>query len=228
MEADQSHDRILPPLVIIGGSGHAKVVADILREVREFRLVGYVAQSAGPPLLEEIPCLGTDDCLRRLRNEGVRHAFVAVGHNASRLRLSRLLAAMDFEMPSAISAGAIVSATARIGQGVALMPGAVIAACATICDFAIVNTRASIDHDSVVGIGAHVAPGVSACGNVTIGELAFVGAGAVLVPGVSVGPRAKVGAGAVVIRDVPADATAVGVPARIVRQGYAPAAPIST
>ena len=218
MQADQSDDRILPPLVLIGGGGHANVVADILSTLRAFRLVGYVAQNAGPPLLEKIPCLGTDDCLSRLRGEGVQHAFVAVGHNATRVRLSRLLAAMDFKMPSVISTGAIVSAMARIGQGVAVMPGAVINACATIDDFAIVNTRASVDHDSVVGMGAHVAPGVSVCGNVTIGELALVGAGAVLIPGVSVGCRAKVGAGAVVIHDVPADATAVGVPARVVQQ----------
>ncbi len=228
MQADQSHDRILPSLVLIGGGGHARVVADILSTLRAFRLIGYVAQTAGPPLLGEIPCLGTDDCLSRLRNDGVQHAFVAVGHNASRLRLGRSLAAMDFLMPSVISAGAIVSAAARIGQGVAIMPGAVINACATIHDFAIVNTRASVDHDSVVGIGAHVAPGVSVCGHATIGELALVGAGAVLIPGVSVGSRAIVGAGAVVIRDVPADATAVGVPARVVPRADLPAAPIAT
>lgn len=44
-----------------------------------------------------------------------------------------------------------------------------------------------------------------------------VGAGAKIIGGVSIGDHAVIGANAVVISDVPAGATAVGVPARIVR-----------
>jgi serine O-acetyltransferase len=45
-----------------------------------------------------------------------------------------------------------------------------------------------------------------------------VGAGAKILGGVTIGAHAKIGANAVVLRDVPAHATAVGVPARIVRR----------
>lgn len=45
---------------------------------------------------------------------------------------------------------------------------------------------------------------------------AFIGAGAVILGGITVGQNAKVGANAVVISDVPEEATAVGVPAKIV------------
>jgi len=44
---------------------------------------------------------------------------------------------------------------------------------------------------------------------------ASIGAGAVLLPGVRIGRNAMVGAGAVVTRDVPADATVTGNPARM-------------
>jgi UDP-2-acetamido-3-amino-2,3-dideoxy-glucuronate N-acetyltransferase len=43
---------------------------------------------------------------------------------------------------------------------------------------------------------------------------ASIGSGAVILCGVTIGERALVGAGAVVTRDVPADATVAGVPAR--------------
>jgi acetyltransferase-like isoleucine patch superfamily enzyme len=51
---------------------------------------------------------------------------------------------------------------------------------------------------------------------VTIGEGAWIGAGAKVLDGVTIGARAIVGAGAVVTHDVPAEAVAVGIPAKIV------------
>jgi len=44
---------------------------------------------------------------------------------------------------------------------------------------------------------------------------ASIGSGAAILCGVTIGERALVGAGAVVTRDVPADATVAGVPARV-------------
>ncbi|MCM1438076.1 MAG: serine O-acetyltransferase [Roseburia sp.] len=51
----------------------------------------------------------------------------------------------------------------------------------------------------------------------TVGENCVISAGAKILGNITIGDYAKVGAGAVVLRDVPAHATVVGVPARIVR-----------
>ena len=53
---------------------------------------------------------------------------------------------------------------------------------------------------------------------ITIGDGAWLGAGAKVLDGVVVGANAVIGAGAVVRESVPARATAVGVPARVVGQ----------
>ena len=53
----------------------------------------------------------------------------------------------------------------------------------------------------------------------TIGDDVFIGAGARILGAVVIGNGARIGANAVVLTDVPAGATAVGVPARIVRPG---------
>ncbi len=58
-----------------------------------------------------------------------------------------------------------------------------------------------------------------------IGDNVFIGAGAKVVGPVIIGAGAKIGANAVVVRDVPAYATAVGVPAKVVRQRPVPADP---
>lgn len=71
------------------------------------------------------------------------------------------------------------------------------------------------DHDFSDPAAAVLAQGRTSSG-VTIGEGAWIGAGAKILDGVNVGDGAIVGAGAVVRENVPADAIAVGIPARLV------------
>ena len=54
---------------------------------------------------------------------------------------------------------------------------------------------------------------------VEIGDNAWIGGGAIILGGVSIGEGAIVGAGAVVTRDVPAETTVVGNPARLLKRG---------
>jgi acetyltransferase-like isoleucine patch superfamily enzyme len=70
------------------------------------------------------------------------------------------------------------------------------------------------DHDFVDTEAPVLAQSRRSAG-VTVGDGAWLGAGAKILDGVSIGDRAIVGAGAVVRQNVPARATAVGVPARI-------------
>ena len=96
-----------------------------------------------------------------------------------------------------ISAGAVVVTASRIGRGV------------------ILNTGCTVDHHSVIGDYAHIAPGAHLGGEVSVGALSIVGIGAVVLPRCRVGAGCTIGAGAVVTADVPDGATAVGVPARL-------------
>jgi acetyltransferase-like isoleucine patch superfamily enzyme len=59
------------------------------------------------------------------------------------------------------------------------------------------------------------------CAPVRIGDHVLVYSGAIVVPGVTIGHHAVIGAGAVVVDDIPPYATAVGVPARVVKRDAA-------
>lgn len=90
----------------------------------------------------------------------------------------------------------------RIGNGVRI-------ACHTV----IIPANHMMPGDDTL---VHRAP-VTARG-IEIADNVWIGAGARILDGVRIGENAVVGAGSVVTRDVPADATVAGVPARTIRQ----------
>ena len=202
------------PVVVIGAGGHAKVVVELIRSQGRYEVVGCTDLEPQRRDVVGARILGSDDILPDLYAQGIRHCFVALGDNALRRKVAAQVTALGFELINAISPKAVVSPTARLGRGVAVMAGAVINADAMVGDLAIVNTRAAIDHDCQIGEAAHVAPGVALAGGVRIGPLAFVGAGATIVPGVSVGESTVIGAGATVISNLGPNIVAVGVPAK--------------
>jgi len=76
--------------------------------------------------------------------------------------------------------------------------------------------NAVISHGCQVGSFVTVCSGAVLCGEVTVEDDVFVGANATIIHGgITIGRGAKIGAGAVVLEDVPAGATVVGNPARI-------------
>ena len=200
-------------VVVIGASGHAKVVIELLRATERYEIAGCVDPKGSGDVLGA-PVLGGDDVLPQILLQGVFHAFVAIGDNALRRAVFARVRALGFGLVAAVSPRATISPSARIGEGVAIMGGVTVNALARIGDGAIVNTNASIDHDCEVGAFVHCAPGTHLAGNVTIGEGAFLGVGVNAIPGVRIGAWSVLGAGATVVCDIPPNVTAVGVPAR--------------
>ena len=54
----------------------------------------------------------------------------------------------------------------------------------------------------------------------TLGNNVVIGAGSKVLGNISIGENSKVGANSVVVKDVPADSTAIGIPARVLKRGY--------
>jgi acyl-[acyl carrier protein]--UDP-N-acetylglucosamine O-acyltransferase len=79
-----------------------------------------------------------------------------------------------------------------------------------------------VGHDAVIGEDCEVAPGVVVCGHVTLGDRVKVGVNATILPHRVIGDDVTIGAGAVVTSDVPAGATVVGNPARIIEPNPVP------
>lgn len=205
-----------PRVVVVGAGGHARVCIEALVDCGN-EVVGVVSSDGTAIDGLGVPVLGVDrDLVDIVRSHGADCVFVAIGDNAARASVTRRCLDDGLALATAISRFAMVSHTAVIGSGVALLPGAVVNAATTIGSGCIVNTNASIDHDGHLGAFVHVAPGVAIAGGVAVGRGALVGIGARVLPSLVVGEGATIGAGAVVVHDVAAYTTVVGVPARAV------------
>ncbi len=145
--------------------------------------------------------------------------IVATGSNAVREEKAARLLALGARQATLVHPSAVVSPSAQIAQGSAVLAGAVVNPNARIGAGCIVNTRAIVEHDCVIGDYANICPGVSMAGHVSIGRKAYLGIGCTVIDGIVIGEEAVVGAGAVVIRDVPAGEVVAGVPARRLREG---------
>ena len=200
-------------ILIIGGGGHARVVADILRAMDSMEPLGYVTgdHPPGTPGPLGLPVLGGDDSVAAIPHDGL---VVAVGDNEIRQRLFERFAAQGETLVSAVHPSAILAPDVVLGRGCMVCPGAIVNTGSRIGDDVILNTGCVVDHDCRVGDHTHVAPGAKLAGAVEVGSGALVGLGAAVLPGVILGDGAVAGAGAVVLSDVVPGMTVVGIPAR--------------
>ena len=204
-------------VIIWGGTGQAKVVRPII-ESQGAQIVAVFDDTPGliPPF-DDIPLFNGQKDFEswKSKNLGPMGYCIAIGnpHGEARLRLSNYLKGYGLEPYSVIHSSSIIEEGVHLGEGVQVMAGAVIGVNVRIAEQCIINTRVSVDHDSVLEEGVELAPGVTLCGEITVQRCAWIGAGANVLPRITVGEGSIVGAGALVNRDVKKAVVVVGVPA---------------
>jgi UDP-perosamine 4-acetyltransferase len=204
-------------LILLGGGGHAAVVAESARAAG-WDVTGYLDDDPATEAQAREVGLTRRGALADLADlagaPGRAAIHAAVGDGGSRAKWLELAKGFGLKIATIIDPSATISPSARIGEGVFIAPHAVINARARIERGAIVNTFAIVEHDCEVGAFCHVAPRSILSGGAVIGEGSLIGAGAIVCPQARIGRAVTLGAGAVVTTDIDDDCTAVGVPAR--------------
>ena len=199
-------------VIIIGAGGHAKVIADIVRASGD-TVVGFLDDAfSGEREFYGSFVIGKVSDYKRYTLEC--SFIVAIGNNSVR---EKIATGMECQWYTAIHPSAVVSQSAMIGIGTAVMAGAVINADAVIGGHVIINTGTIVEHDCTVGDYTHISPKSVVCGGTSVGKHVWVGTGSTVVNVVSICDNVTVGAGCVVVRSIDESGTYVGVPARKIK-----------
>lgn len=209
------------PVIILGAGGHAKVLIDTLLAASAV-IAGIVAPNptlAGTKILG-VPLLGGDDVVTEYPPSEILlvNGLGSIGLPANRQQLFQRFKEMGYKFATVIHPSAVIASSVVLCEGAQIMAGVVIQPGTHIGINSIINTRASVDHDCIIGDHVHIAPGVTLSGGIKVGACSHIGTGATVIQGISVGAQSIIGAGSVVLQDVAPRITVVGVPAKRVKQ----------
>jgi len=209
-------------VVIIGLGAHSREIAEILRNRKlhgdAVEVIGFVSndQEARVQTVDGLPVLGDWTWF-----EGVDRSEISVisssGFPEVRKPIVERAKSIGLSFANAIFPGVYVSPDAAIGEGVVIYQNGVVCRGSSVGDHSLLNVGAIVSHDTKLERLSTINPGVNLAGNVSIGEGCYLGIGCSVIQCVTIGPWTIVGAGAAVISDLPANVTAVGVPARVIK-----------
>ena len=196
-------------MILIGASGHAKVIIDIL-EKQGIKIDFLIDANPEISELQSYKVIHESNHGYEPSNE----YLVSIGSNLIRKEICDKVIG---RFGVAIHPSTILGDGVSLGDGTVLMAGVVVNSSTSIGKHAIINTSASIDHDCIIEDFTHISPNATLCGSIRVGEGTQIGAGATIIPNLQIGKWATIGAGAVIIEDVPDYAVVVGNPGKIIK-----------
>jgi len=194
-------------VIVIGSSGHAAELQDYIREINDrsgsplLRIRGYIDDDklSYDRYQFEAPYLGTITGHRP--DPDVRYV-IAIASNSHRRRIVQQFLDGGAGFVTVRHPMAIVSPSARVGEGCILAPNVNVGPNVSVGDYSLLNARCSLGHDTVLGSFNVVSPNVSFSGGTRVGDDNFFGINSATKPGIVVGNRNKIEAGMVLDRNI--------------------------
>lgn len=201
-------------IVIIGASGHGKVVADIAR-LNGYQEIIFLDDDSNKKKCGLYKIVGTSNDVSKYNEK--YDFFVAIGNNEIREKIASKLNNLEIDLVSLIHPNAIIDSTASIDLGTVIMANVVINTEVKIGKGCIINTAATVDHDCFVGDYVHISPGAHIAGTVEIGKSSWIGIGVSVINNVAICKQCVIGAGSVVVENLIESGTYIGAPAKRIK-----------
>ena len=199
-------------LLIIGASGHGKVVADIALKMNDWQQISFLDDDETLKKSLNFDVIGNSKELKAYIDEW--DIFVAIGNNSTREKVQKTLDNLAATIPVLIHPQAVIGEEVEIAKGTVVMGGAIINSSTKVGRGCIINTGATIDHDNFIEDFVHISPGVHLAGTVRIGHGTWLGIGSVVSNNIEIVSRCIIGSGAVVTKNINNTGIYVGIPAK--------------
>jgi len=206
-ESQSLTEKKAQPIVLIGGGGHASVVAEVLlQQGKEIIAVVSPASIAKRDVFSAIEHITSDSEIARFPPREVKlvNGIGFMPKTVTRQRINYYFLALGYQFDTVVAPTAVVSSYATLEPGSQILAGAVVQTGARIGAHSIINSKALVEHDCEIGEYNHIAPSATICGEVKTQTNVFVGAGAIVTPNVTIGENAIVGAGCCVTKSIDA------------------------
>ena len=213
----------LKDIAIFGVGGFGREVLTLIQDINKveptYNILGFFDDGYGKGMMVNgFPNLGTSEDLNQW--ETPICLAVSIGNPSVKKNVLDKITNPLVEFPTLIHPSVWIGNKefVEIGMGCIICAGNLITTNVKIEDFVILNLGCTVGHDSVIKKYAAFMPSCNISGEVLIEEGVYCGTGVKIINQTSIGEYATIGAGAVVTKPIPARCTAVGVPARVVKQ----------
>ncbi len=208
-------------IVIVGAGGFGREVKTIIDSInkvsKKYTFLGYYDDGVDKgTLINNYPILGNLNDLNAVNAPTA--VVLGIGNPITKSKIINSLTNTNIDFPTLIHPNVIISDDdVSIDKGCIICAGTIITCNIKIRKFVTLNLMCSVGHDSVIDDFASFMPSVNISGEVHIEEKVYVGTGAKIINQLTIGKTTIVGAGAVVSKSLPANCTAVGIPAKPIK-----------
>ena len=205
-------------IIIVGGGGHAKVLIDLVKTLKSFKIAGIVDPKIKKgKKISGIKVLGDDNILPLLKKKGYKSLALGIGsegNNLKRYKIWKNLTDKGFKFPTLIHKNSFTSKNTKIGEGSQIFNQSVVNSGTSIGAITVINTSTIVEHDCKIGSNVFTGTRATLCGGVIIEDNTFIGAQSCVLPKVKVKKNVLIAAGSLVNKSIEKNIFVKGVPAK--------------
>lgn len=209
-------------IAIFGVGGFGREVLTIIKDINkvsvEYNILGFFDDGYSKGEIHNgYPVLGGINDVNEWDKE--LSIAVAIGNPVIKEKIVNNICNNKISYPTLIHPSVLIGDKeyVEIGKGCIICAGNIITTNIVIKDFVILNLCCTTGHDTIISDYAAFMPSVNISGEVFIGKGVYCGTGVKIINQLEIGEYTIVGAGAVVSKSLPANCTAVGVPAKPIK-----------
>jgi len=216
---------MIKKLILFGASNFADEIVQMFRDINkskpepEWDICGMLDDNLlmQGKVRNGVPVLGTKSWMQE--NDLSPYYFVCcIGSPKAKAKVVAFMKSCGAKFASGVHPSVIMSETTTVGEGTVITAGNILTTNIRVGNHIIINLACTVGHYSILGDYCTINPGANISGDVILGEGVMLGTNCTVLEKMEIGEYALIGAGAVVHKPIPKNVTAVGIPAKIIKQ----------